>query len=49
VLDEKAMHKGELSHGDLQEALRLHGLEGTEGVKSAYLERNGAISVIKSG
>ena len=46
-LDEKAMRKGELSRGDLEEALRLHGLEGTEGVESAYLERNGAVSIIK--
>ncbi len=47
VLDETAMKKGELSHGDLQEALRLHGLEKIDGVKAAYLERSGAISVIK--
>ena len=46
-LDEAAMRKGELSHGDLQEALRLHGLDGPEAVKEAWLERNGAISVIK--
>ena len=47
VLDENEMKKGELSHGDLQEALRLHGLEEIEGIKAAYLERNGSISVIK--
>jgi uncharacterized membrane protein YcaP (DUF421 family) len=47
-LDEAAMKKGELSHGDLAEALRLHGCEALEGVKDAYLERNGDISVIKS-
>jgi uncharacterized membrane protein YcaP (DUF421 family) len=48
-LDETAMRKGELSRRDLEEALRLHGLEGTEGIRSAYLERNGGISVIKGG
>jgi uncharacterized membrane protein YcaP (DUF421 family) len=48
-IDEPAMVKGELSHGDLQEALRLHGLEGPEGIKAAWLERNGAISVVKTG
>lgn len=47
VLDERAMRKGELSHGDLHEALRLHGLLGTEGIKAAWLERNGSISVVK--
>jgi uncharacterized membrane protein YcaP (DUF421 family) len=47
VLDEREMKKGELSHGDLQEALRLHGLDEIEGIKAAYLERNGSISVIK--
>ena len=47
VLDEREMKKGELSHGDLQEALRLHGLEKIDGIKAAYLERNGSISVIK--
>jgi len=46
-LDDTAMKKGELSHGDLEEALRLHGRAGIEGIKAAYLERNGAISVIK--
>ena len=46
-LDETAMRKGELSHGDLVEALRLHGCEEIEGIKAAWLERNGGISVIK--
>ena len=49
VLDERAMKRGELSHGDLQEALRLHGLEGMEDIKAAWLERNGGISVVKKG
>ena len=46
-LDEAAMRKGELSHGDVEEALRLHGLKDMERIDSVYLERNGAISVIK--
>jgi uncharacterized membrane protein YcaP (DUF421 family) len=40
--------QGRTLRGDLEEALRLHGLEGTECVKSAYLERNGGISIIKT-
>lgn len=44
-----AMRKGELSYGDLDEALRLHGCESTEGIKAAWLERNGGISVIRKG
>jgi uncharacterized membrane protein YcaP (DUF421 family) len=47
VLDEAAMKKGELSHGDLQEALRLHGHESIDGIKAAYLERSGAISLVE--
>lgn len=46
-LDDTAMKKGELSHGDLQEALRLHGCEEIKGIKAAWLERNGGISIIK--
>lgn len=47
-IDHSAMRRGELSYGDLEEALRLHGLEGTDGIKAAYLERNGGISVIRN-
>jgi uncharacterized membrane protein YcaP (DUF421 family) len=46
-IDKDAMRRGQLSHGDLDEELRLHGLEGPESVKAAYLERNGSVSVIK--
>jgi uncharacterized membrane protein YcaP (DUF421 family) len=46
-VDEAAMRKAELSTGDLEEALRQHGLQTADSVGAAYLERNGAISVIK--
>jgi len=46
-VDRQAMTKGELSHGDLEEALRLHGLDRPDPVKAAYLERSGAISVVR--
>ena len=46
-LDYEAMRRGQLSQGDLEEALRLHGCETIEGIKAAYLERNGGISIIR--
>ena len=46
-LNDRAMRQSELSQGDLEEELRLHGLEGPEGVKEAWLERNGSVSVIR--
>ena len=46
-VDESAMRRGALWRGDLDQALRQHGLETTDGVKAAYLERDGSISIIK--
>ena len=45
---EQAMRKNNLTRHDLLEDLRLNGnVEVPEGVKAAYIERNGQISVVK--
>ena len=46
-LDETALRKHNFSKRDLMEDLRLEGVENLEEVKTARLERNGDISVIK--
>jgi uncharacterized membrane protein YcaP (DUF421 family) len=47
--DEKAMLTAHLTDRDLEEDLRRHGITSIEDVAEARLERNGDISVIKSG
>lgn len=42
-----AMHSAHISGHDLEEGLRLHGIESFADVKVAYKERNGEISVIR--
>jgi uncharacterized membrane protein YcaP (DUF421 family) len=44
-----AMRRANVTLDDLQEALRLHGVERFEQVRLARLERNGDISVVKGG
>ncbi|HEX4000161.1 MAG TPA: YetF domain-containing protein [Pirellulales bacterium] len=46
-LDRKNMRLAHFSENDLLEELRLHGIEDIQRVKRAYVERSGAISVIK--
>ena len=45
--DLRAMRKHGIGENDLEEALRDAGLEDASGVRVAYLERNGDISVVK--
>ncbi|MGV3773598.1 MAG: DUF421 domain-containing protein [Verrucomicrobiales bacterium] len=45
---EEGMRKNLFSRGDLDEDLRLQGVERVEDVKSAHVERNGTVSVIKN-
>jgi len=47
--DEKAMMTAHLTDRDLEEDLRRHAMTGIEDVAEARLERNGDISIIKSG
>ena len=46
-VDEKKLRKHAIGEHDLQEALRACGLKDASEVDSAYLERNGDISVVK--
>jgi uncharacterized membrane protein YcaP (DUF421 family) len=46
VLEPNLVREG-ISHEDLQRALREHGIENTELVRSAILEVDGAISVLR--
>jgi uncharacterized membrane protein YcaP (DUF421 family) len=46
-LHEQAMKRNHFSTRDLEEDLRLNGVERPEEVRLAYVERNGDISVIK--
>lgn len=46
-VDPATMRRAALSERDLHEALRQHGVEHLDQVGSAYLERNGAISVLR--
>jgi uncharacterized membrane protein YcaP (DUF421 family) len=46
-VDEKALRRHGIGEQDLEEALREAGLEEASGVRAAYLERNGDISVLK--
>lgn len=46
-LNEKAMSCNAFSQHDLEEDLRLHGVESIDDVKTAYVERSGEVSIIK--
>jgi uncharacterized membrane protein YcaP (DUF421 family) len=46
ILDVNLAHEG-ISHEDLLRALREHGIEAVESVRSAILEVDGSISVLK--
>jgi uncharacterized membrane protein YcaP (DUF421 family) len=43
------MRRSHISRHDLEEALRLKGVDDIQKVRRAYKERNGEISVIKAG
>lgn len=45
--DHRAMRRHGIGEQDLEEALRQAGLDDPSGVRTAYLERNGDISVLK--
>lgn len=47
-IDWRAMRQAQLGARDLAEGLRLNGVSTVDDVSEAYLERNGAISVIRS-
>ncbi|RMZ58295.1 DUF421 domain-containing protein [Chryseobacterium nematophagum] len=46
VIDEKALNKVKITRGELEEAIREHGVDGIEHVKLSILEVDGNISVI---
>lgn len=46
-LDRDNMRGANFSENDLLEELRLHGIENVSSVKRAWVERNGAVSVIR--
>lgn len=48
-IDRHAMHKAQIGEGDLRESLRQQGFDELDEVESAYLERNGKVSVIRRG
>lgn len=48
VCDERAMRKHGIGTGDLMAALRCAGLDDLKKVRAMFLERNGAISVIRA-
>lgn len=48
-LDTRSLQQHALSKRDIDEDLRLNGVESAEGVKVARLERNGEMSVVKAG
>ena len=45
-LDRRAMRRSGISEGDIEEAMRRSGIGSIDQVRSAYLERNGKISVL---
>lgn len=49
TVDRAAMRRAELGDHDLGEALRLEGIADIAEVRSAFLERNGAISIVRAG
>ncbi|HEX2559981.1 DUF421 domain-containing protein [Phenylobacterium sp.] len=46
-VDETALRRHGIGHHDLEEALRSSGVEDVAQVRSAWIERNGSISVVK--
>lgn len=46
-LDRRALDRGQLGEGDLMENIRASGLSSVKEVESAWLERNGKVTVIK--
>ena len=46
-LDRSALRRARMSEGDLYEVLRLNGVTDMRKVAAAYLERNGAVSVVQ--
>lgn len=48
-VDEEALRKEHMTVHDLNEALREHGLVDAGGVAEARLERDGSVSIVKSG
>lgn len=46
-LDRRALRRARMSEGDLDEVLRLNGITDMQKVAAAYLERNGAVSIIR--
>ncbi|CAA7386904.1 DUF421 domain-containing protein [Chryseobacterium fistulae] len=46
IIDEKALNKVKITRGELEEAVREHGVNGIEHVKLSILEVDGNISVI---
>ena len=49
IANEANMRRSHISSHDLEEALRLEGVDDIHHVRRAYKERNGEISVIKAG
>lgn len=48
-LQRDAMRRSSITERDLEEAARQHGLAGIGGIRDAYLERSGGISIVKRG
>ena len=46
IVDEKALDRVKITKGELEEAIREHGIDGIENVKLCILEVDGNISVI---
>lgn len=46
IIDENALQKVKISRGELEEAVREHGVDGIEHVKLSILEVDGNISVV---
>lgn len=47
-IDERTMRRHGIGRGDLEEALRCNGVDDLAQVRSAWIERNGSISVVKA-
>lgn len=47
TIDEHAMRRSHISHADLEEAMRLRGVDRLDQVRRAYKERSGEISVLR--
>jgi uncharacterized membrane protein YcaP (DUF421 family) len=49
VMDKHTVHRESISRQDIEEVLHREGLDSVEGVRSAYLESSGMISIIPKG